>query len=520
MGSIKWKMAMLYALLVVTVMLSSGVLIIYTFRNAEYRKVYRECEYTAERIVDVLSVQELGSSEEVSQAFGEVVTSLLIETGGTDAAGSSEKNLYLLSEKGKLLYSRREGLSAQDLSSRAVIAAMSGEELKEVYVHSAYDGSGLMADHAHRFLQPGLNEAFIILVRQPMETVQNHLQSVIYIIILITLVGILVAGVMGYFLASSISRPILKLTKKSQELASGHLEQAVSLDSKDREEIPEKDELGQLEVHFDEMAHELSSSIIELKAMEQMQKEFVANVSHELRTPITTIKTYVETLLDGGSTDPEMTRHFLTVVDQESDRMTALVSDLLELSKIDSHQATITKKPTDLGTVLYRDLSELSFEAGKKNQKLVWASDMETAEETEVGERLPYPLEEYVILADSRRIDQVFRNLLTNAMKYSPENVSIEAGIYRKMNEDNGQSEIRVMVRDHGIGIAEEDQDKIFERFYRVDKARSRSMGGTGLGLAIAREITELHGGRIWVESAIGKGSTFWTAFPEEAPDE
>ena len=499
MGSIKTKMAMLYSFLVVAVMLGCGVLIIFAFRSAEYRKIYHECEYTAERIVDVLSVQSLDNQEELSQAFGEIVTSLLIEAGGGGAAGENEKYICLLSDTGRLLYSRREDLAAQDLSSRAVILARNHEPQEELYVHEAYDGSGLMADYALSFSLQEDAPSYIILIRQPMETVQKNL--------------------MGYFLASSISRPILKLTRKSQELASGNLEQAVKDEEAGNREVSEDDELGQLEVHFDEMAHELSSSIIELKAMEKMQKEFVANVSHELRTPITTIKSYVETILDGAIDDPVTTRHFLSVVNQESDRMTALVADLLELSKIDSHQATLTKKPTDLGILLYRDMSEMIFDARKKNQTLTWAGDMEVASEIEVGERLPYPLEEYIVEGDSRRIDQVLRNLLTNAMKYSPENSKIEAGIYRVTSE-NGVPEIRVKIQDQGIGIAREDQENIFQRFYRVDKARSRSMGGTGLGLAIAKEIMELHGGRIWVESALGEGSTFWIAFEEVTSDE
>ena len=519
MGSIKTKMAMLYSFLVVAVMLGCGVLIIFAFRSAEYRKIYHECEYTAERIVDVLSVQSLDNQEELSQAFGEIVTSLLIEAGGGGAAGENEKYICLLSDTGRLLYSRREDLAAQDLSSRAVILARNHEPQEELYVHEAYDGSGLMADYALSFSLQEDAPSYIILIRQPMETVQKNLQNVIFIILLITIIGILVAGVMGYFLASSISRPILKLTRKSQELASGNLEQAGKDEEAGNREVSEDDELGQLEVHFDEMAHELSSSIIELKAMEKMQKEFVANVSHELRTPITTIKSYVETILDGAIDDPVTTRHFLSVVNQESDRMTALVADLLELSKIDSHQATLTKKPTDLGILLYRDMSEMIFDARKKNQTLTWAGDMEVASEIEVGERLPYPLEEYIVEGDSRRIDQVLRNLLTNAMKYSPENSKIEAGIYRVKSE-NGVPEIRVKIQDQGIGIAREDQENIFQRFYRVDKARSRSMGGTGLGLAIAKEIMELHGGRIWVESALGEGSTFWIAFEEVTSDE
>ena len=123
---------------------------------------------------------------------------------------------------------------------------------------------------------------------------------------------------------------------------------------------------------------------------------------------------------------------------------------------------------------------------------------------------LPALPEEFWVQGESRKIEQVLRNLLTNAMKYSPEEAVIEAGVYRE------DGEILVMVRDSGMGIEKEDQKRIFDRFYRVDKARSRAMGGTGLGLSIAKELMELHGGRIWVKSEIGHGSEFWLAFPEQ----
>ena len=198
MGSIKWKMAMLYALLVVAVMLGCGVLIIFAFRSVEYRKVYTECEYTAERIIDVLSVQKIEREEEVPRAFGEVVTSLLIEAGGSDTISGSEKSVYLLSKDGKLLYSRAEDLSVQDLSSRVLIQARNGEKQTEIYVHNAYDGNSSVADYVTSFTLPGIDSVYMIMVRQPMETIQNNLQSVIYIILIFAF-GAAIAGFLSDF---------------------------------------------------------------------------------------------------------------------------------------------------------------------------------------------------------------------------------------------------------------------------------------------------------------------------------
>lgn len=508
MGSIKWKMAFLYMMVVVAVMLSCGVFILATLRSNSYQNIFQDCEYTAERIVDVLLLQENASSQGPQNKFGEVVSALMLETINSDTASGTEKSIYLLSADGNVLYSRADTLSAEDLSSRALIEVRSGQPMQDIYVHKTYDGSKNVADYAYLFTYTPDESDYIILIRQPMEAEEENLRTITRTIFTITLAGILIAGVMGYLLAVSISRPIEDLTKKTQELAAGNLEQASALPAS-AQPARSSDELGQLEVHFDEMAHELSSSILELKAMEQMQKDFVANVSHELRTPITTIKSYVETLLDSDLEDKEMTRHFLTVALSEADRMTALISDLLELSRLDSHQAHLILKPLDMGELMWRNLSDFQFTADQKSQEVRWADDVPVQEKPEEGESLPRAQSQYMIDGDSRRLDQVIRNLLTNAMKYSPEGALIQGGVY-----DAG-TEIRVKVQDNGIGISPKDCEHIFDRFYRVDKARSRALGGTGLGLAIAKDMTELHGGRIWVESEVGSGSTFWLAFPK-----
>lgn len=516
MGSIKWKMALLYMMLVVTVMLSCGVFILVTLRSSAYQNIYRDCEYTAERIVDVLELDENASAKGPAEAFGEVVSVFLLETVNSDAATESAKSIYLLDETGSLLYASSGTLSDADLSSRAIITALSGTAMTDIYVHKTYDDSETVADYAMPFTYTPDGNQYIIFIRQPMQAEQRSLTSITRAIFSITFAGILIAGIMGYVLAASISRPIQKLTQKTQDLAAGNLKAASSAEYA-TQKTPANDELGQLEVHFDEMAHELSTSIIELQEMEQMQKDFVANVSHELRTPITTIKSYVETILDSDLEDKDMTRSFLTVVDSEADRMTNLISDLLELSRMDSHQAHLTIKPLDLGELLWRDLSEMQFTAGQRHQTVGWAPDVPVQPDPEVGERLPHATRTYMVDGDSRRLDQVLRNLLTNAVKYTPEGGAVTGGVY-----DTGE-EIRLKVQDNGIGISKEDCEHIFDRFYRVDKARSRALGGTGLGLAIAKDMTELHGGHIWVDSEPGKGSTFWIALPkskEESDEE
>ena len=235
----------------------------------------------------------------------------------------------------------------------------------------------------------------------------------------------------------------------------------------------------------------------EQKQLEEMQKEFVANVSHELRTPITTIKSYVETLLDGEAQDPEILSNFLGVINNESDRMAGLITELLELSRIDSRQVKLKIESVNLAQLVEDSVLRHQIHAEKKSQTLLYET----------------PDVECWIQGDPSRMEQVFRNLIINAVKYSPPEATIRVGI----RVDESKRQARVYVRDNGIGIEPKERDRIFERFYRVDKARSRSMGGTGLGLSIAKEIMELHGGSIQVDSIYGKGSTFWLTFPFES---
>ena len=234
--------------------------------------------------------------------------------------------------------------------------------------------------------------------------------------------------------------------------------------------------------------------VTEQRRAEQMQREFVANVSHELRTPITTVKSYVETILEGNVREEETLVSFLNVINKESDRMTALIGELLELSRIDNRQVRLKMEETDLTDLLSDCVRRYRILAQKKNQTM----------EMEAG-CPPLPVE-----CDRSRIEQVLRNILMNAVNYSPEGAAIT--VWSSVDHEKGEGALHV--KDTGMGIPYKEQKRIFERFYRIDKARSRSSGGTGLGLAIAKEMMEMHHGRIELNSVPGKGSTFHLIFP------
>lgn len=227
--------------------------------------------------------------------------------------------------------------------------------------------------------------------------------------------------------------------------------------------------------------------ITKQKKLDNMRKEFVANVSHEMRTPLTTIKSYTETLMYGALEEKDMAMDFLNIINTEADRMSFLVRDLLQLSRFDNKQVQFKFTKVYINELISENVRQNKIHAENKKQNLILEL---------------WPDDDAYVVADRDRINQVINNITTNAIKYSPEGATIR--IY--VTED--KSYYKINVSDTGMGISKEDLPRIFERFYRVDKARSRAMGGTGLGLAIAKEIMEGHDGKLTAESEYGKGTT------------
>jgi two-component system, OmpR family, phosphate regulon sensor histidine kinase PhoR len=238
------------------------------------------------------------------------------------------------------------------------------------------------------------------------------------------------------------------------------------------------------------------NDITELKKLEQIRKDFVANVSHELKTPITSIKGFSETLLDGAMEDKETLEEFLRIILKESHRLQTLIQDLLDLSKLEQHHFALNKEEFNLMEILNKATKMLEGRAEAKNIKLLFPQANEIVQ----------------IEGDRSRLTQVFLNLITNAVIYTPNDGKITVYVVEK------KKKIEIRIQDTGIGIEQEEIPRIFERFYRVDKARSRNSGGTGLGLAIVKHLVELHRGTIQVESEMGEGTTFTVILHKEFP--
>lgn len=236
------------------------------------------------------------------------------------------------------------------------------------------------------------------------------------------------------------------------------------------------------------------SDVTEQEKMEQERREFVSNVSHELRTPLTTMRSYMEALYDGAWKDNKLAPKFIKVTQNETERMIRLVNDLLQLSRMDNKEYTLHRRRTDFVAYFHQVIDRF---------------EMNAAEHITIKRDLPKG--QYFVWLDEDKMTQVLDNIISNAIKYSPEGGTIQCMVKKV---DSKSRHLLISIRDEGIGIPFDKRDKIFERFYRADRARTRKLGGSGLGLAITKELVEAHYGEIWVSSQEGKGTTISFTLP------
>lgn len=336
----------------------------------------------------------------------------------------------------------------------------------------------------------GGSSDYIIYVIDNRETMRSLNDQLLQIIVEAMAVGLVISVFLSLLLAKTMIAPIQELTHAAEKVASG--------DFSDKVENSSKDEIGVLTRTFNDMAVQLEDTLDDLKRSEQMRREFVANVSHELRTPITGVKSYAETLAADPDMPADTRERFLNVILNESDRMTKIVQDLLTLSRFDAGSFEFSFDEFSFETSVRDVYNAVRMEAQAHGHVFV----------LEVEPGIPR------IRGDKARVEQVLMNMVSNAIKYTKDGgrITIKAGVRG--------GEVWCSVKDNGIGIPKDDTTKVFDRFYRVDKARSRESGGTGLGLSIAQEIVVRHGGRIDLKSRLGHGTTITVWLTVEGPQD
>jgi two-component system, OmpR family, sensor kinase len=311
----------------------------------------------------------------------------------------------------------------------------------------------------------------VIYLSQPLRDVTAVLHDLRLRWLLATVLALVLSVAAGIMLSGAITRPLYRLTEAAGAVADGKLDLRVPVQS--------NDELGLLSTAFNEMTGRLHAS-------RQAQMDLVADVSHELRTPLTTVKGMVETLRDGAVDDLQVRDRFLASVDSETERMIRLVNDLLLLSRADSNALNLHPASCVMDTVITRTIERLRPLADRKRIALLY--DAHNVALT--------------VWADEDRVELVLVNLLDNAIKYSKPGGSVTVSLCLAQ-----ENQAKVAVQDEGVGISPEALSRIGERFFRVDRARSRDEGGSGLGLAIARALVEAQGGQLTLQSKEGQGT-------------
>ncbi|MDW7740482.1 MAG: ATP-binding protein [Bacillota bacterium] len=314
----------------------------------------------------------------------------------------------------------------------------------------------------------------VIILSASMENLYQTLDDIRTFLFLATVIAMAVVGGGSVILARRFTGPLEELTTAARKMAEGKLDQHI--------EFKSKDEIGRLAEQFNLMAKKLNYYTSNLK-------KFAADVAHEVRTPLTTMSLLTKALLEHDMNKKQQ-KEFVSDLDGELERLTALVNDLLELSKLEKNN--LEQENITLNLLLSDMLNENEYRFSHAGLELIYEK----------------PGQDYIVRAAPMQLRQVISNLLDNALNYTPPGGAITISLYREGEE------VITGISDTGCGIPEEDLSFIFDRFFRVDRARSREAGGTGLGLAIVNEIVTKHGGRVWVESNLGEGSNFYFALP------
>lgn len=425
---------------------------------------------------------------------------MLVVMNNRTLAGAGGQDLKALaaSAGGRITVVQSNGLVAQDSEVNASTMENHGHRAEIIEALQGRTGVSIRRS-------PTLGADFLYVavplqggalrLARPLDEVQEQIRQIRVKLAVYTGIAFLPAILLAALFARSVSAKMGAIIDYASTLATG--------DFKPRLPVRGNDELGILGRQLNETGQKLQTMFealerehAEMEKVERVRKDFVINVSHELRTPLASIQGYTETLLDGAINDQDNNVRFLQIIQQNAERLGRLTADLLTISRVEL-------KSQRFQFALF-PVKELLRDCVESMRPIAMKKEIGLSLEVEGGEPVAY--------CDSEAVHQIMSNLIDNAIKYTPESGSVKV-VARIVD---GCVEIKVC--DTGIGIPAEDLPRLFERFYRVDKARSRELGGTGLGLAIVKHLVKAQSGEVWVESSLGSGSTFTFTLPAQAP--
>ncbi|MDZ7720735.1 MAG: HAMP domain-containing sensor histidine kinase [Balneolaceae bacterium] len=395
------------------------------------------------------------------------------ETNLNEAARTSGYRMAIYDDEGALFaevpYNRQ--VQAEEMLSDTLMQEI--EQQNEVLLQDDTESEQLIT---FTYLESTENPARYLQVRIFKDQVYAPIKTIRWIIYTGMFISIGLVIIVSILFSRYISRPILELESTARDIAQGNTNRTINLDR--------KDEFGTLADSLNQMADRLRADNLEVKRMYQKQSQFFADITHEIRNPLHTISGALE-MLEMHDLDEDQKKKYIKTASRQTHRINRLFKDLVTLQRYDSDDHFIEKRPFDLQLLISTLTDLLEPEAEEK------------------GISLTYDGQPAQVLGDPDKIEQVLENLVSNAIKFTNEG-SIQINTHTEGNH------VILEVEDTGIGISEEHLERLFDRFYRTDKARSRDKGGTGLGLAVVRSILNAHGTEIHVESEPGKGSKFW----------
>jgi len=489
--AVRLPLTYLAVILIISILL--GIILPFSLKTYFLRSKEQDLLAKARQISALVS--QLDESEANPETISDLFSSLQAYSG---------ENIVILTKNGEWLMVDPLSSRAPRRRLRAVPALIKAQDISPVwqggYLLQTYqftEGEGVapramiaavvpITESSAQY-QNSIRRA--VLVYAPVSSVLQMINAILRVILFSFLISSLVAGLFGLFLAHSISKPLLAIAAAASQLAGG--------DYTSRIRLKRQDELGVLADAFNHLSGQLAEASQQTARIEQMRRDFLTNVSHELRAPLTLIRGYTEALLDEEINGTVNTPQFLTIIKEEAIRMEHLIADLLDLGRLQSGKVTLATEVVDAGAIIDAVATRFSYTAQERGITLIH----------------PEFAQSIRILADPRRLEQIILIFLDNALKFTP------AEGFIRLTGNETESVFEICVQDSGIGIPPEDIDLIWERFHKVDKSHSGRDSGTGLGLAIAKQLIEMQGGSVRVESAVGQGSVFCFSLPKASAE-